>query len=239
MKLAPSLLLVLFLVAAGAAAQSPAPRLDGPLILMAGAAEIEVPNDEALVSFFVEAQDPDLARAQSQVNQRMADGTALLKRNDPKALIETSGYSSYPIYSRDGGRKITGWRVRQSLNLRTVDLAGLSRTVAAAQQQLALGGVAFQLSRAARARVEAELILAALDNLNARVAAAAQALSVPASRVRIEELNFGVHGGEGPPIVAFARGTAMAAEAVAEPGFEAGVSAQRQTVTAKVRLVQP
>ncbi len=71
----------------------------GTLVLMTGAAEVELANDEAVVNFFYEAQDADLTRAQSLVNQRVGDGTAALKRADPKAQIETSGYSSYPVYS--------------------------------------------------------------------------------------------------------------------------------------------
>jgi predicted secreted protein len=211
-----------------------APRPDGTLVVITGAGEVEVANDEALANFYVELQDADLARGQSLVNQRMADGVAQLKKNDPKAQIETSGYSSYPIYSRDGGRKIVAWRVRQGVTLRTGELATLARTVAAAQQQLALSGLDFRLSRAARERVEAELIQRAIANLNARVAAAAQALDVPKSRIRIEELNF-AGAGERPPIP-MARAMVQSAEAVAEPQFDAGRTSQQLSVAARVRF---
>jgi predicted secreted protein len=219
-----------------AAAQATAPRADGTLVLMGGSAEVEVANDEAVAHLYAELQDADLARAQSLVNQRVAEGVAALKRADPKASIETAAYASYPIYSRDGGRKIVGWRVRQSVTLRTTELAALPKTIAAGQQQLALGGIDFRLSRAAREKVEGELIQRALANLNARVAAAAQALDVPKTRIRIEELNFGVPSQERPPIVPMARALAQSAEAVAEPQFDAGRSLQQLTVTAKVRF---
>jgi predicted secreted protein len=219
-----------------ALAQAPAPRPEGTLVLMSGAAEIEVANDEAVAHLYAELQDADAARAQSLVNQRAGEGAAAIKRIDPKAQIETTSYSSQPIYSRDGARKIVGWRVRQTVTLRTSDLALLPKTVAAAQQHLALAGIEFRLSRAARERVEAELIQRALANLNARVAAAAQALDVPKARVRIEELNFGVTGAERPPIVPMARALAQAADSVVEPQFDAGRSLQQLTVTAKVRF---
>jgi predicted secreted protein len=224
------------LLPAASAQVQPAARSDGTVVLMTGSAEIEVANDEAVANLFVEQQDADLARVQSTVNQRTADGIAQLKRSDPKALIETTGYASYPIYSRDGGRKVVGWRVRQSVSLRTADLAALPRTIAAAQQHLALAGIDFRLSRAARERVEADLIQRAIANLNARVAAAAQALDVAKSRIRIEELNFGVTAAERPPIVPMARTMVQAAEAVAEPQFDAGRSLQQMTVTARVRF---
>lgn len=215
---------------------TPAPaRPEGTLVVMTGHAEMEVANDEAVANLYVELQDADLARAQSQVNQRAAEGVAQLKKGDPKAQVETSGYSSYPVYGRDTAKKIVGWRVRQGVTMRTNDLAALARTVAAAQQHLALGGVDFRLSRTARERSEGELIQRAVANLNARVAAAAQSLDVPKSRIRIEELNF-TPGSDRPPIVPMARAMVQSAEPVAEPQFDAGRSLQQLTVTAKVRF---
>jgi len=229
--------LSLLLCAGPASAQQTAPaRFEGTVVAMTGSAEIEVANDEALASFYVEVQDADLARAQSQVNQRMAEATAALKRADPRAEVQTSGYQSYPVY-RDNNRKPVGWRVRQGVTLRTTDLAALSRTVAAAQQNVALGGIDFRLSRAVRDRVGAELIQQALANLNSRIAAAAQAMQVPAARVRTEELDFGGRGFERPPMVAMARSAPIASDSIAEPQLEAGRSLQQLTVSARVRFL--
>jgi predicted secreted protein len=234
------LLAAIALIATAAHAQPVPPRFEGTLLLMNGTAEFEVANDEVLLTFYLEVQDPDLARAQSQVNQRVAEGVTALKRADPKAQIETVGYGSYPVYQSGTGRKIIGWRVRQGVNLRTTDLANLPKAVAAGQQQLALGGIEFRLSHTARERVEGELIQRAIANLNARVGAAAQALNVPASRQRIEELNFGVPAGGRPPPMPMARMSAVApAGAVAEPQLDAGQTLQQVTVTAKVRLLAP
>jgi predicted secreted protein len=230
-------LLVAGLTSGAVMAQSVPVRSDGTLLLMTGSAEVEVANDEALAQFYFETQDADLQRAQSLVNQRVAEGVAQLKRADPKALVETTGYTSYPVYQPGTQRKLVGWRVRQGVSLRTSDLAGLPRAVAAAQQTLALGGIDFRLSRAARTKVESELIAQAIGNLNARVAAAARTLNVPAERVRLEELNFGV----APPPMPMPRMRAemAAVPPVAEPQFDAGRSLQQLTVTGRARLLPP
>lgn len=219
------------------AQQAAAQRGEGTLLLMTGSAAVEVDNDEALAQFFFEAQEAELPRAQSLVNQRVADGVAQLKRADPKALVETAGYTSYPVYQPGTQRKLVGWRVRQGVSLRTSDLAALPRAVAAAQQHLALGGIDFRLSRAARTKVEAELIEQAIANLNEKFAAAARALKVPAERVRLEELNFGV----APPPIPRMRADMMASAAapVDEPQFDAGRSLQQLTVTGTARLLPP
>ena len=207
----------------------------GTLVLMTSAAEVELANDEAVASFFYEAQDADLTRAQSLVNQRVGDGTAALKRADPKAQVETSTYSSYPVYSSGTNRVITGWRVRQGVTARTENLSALPKTVAAAQPFLALGGVDFKLSKAARDKVEAQLIQLAMANLNARFAAAGQSMGVPPNRIRIEEVNFGVREvGLPQPMLMRAQ---VASDAVTPPTFESGRSIERLSVTGKARFL--
>lgn len=229
---------VVLSLAAAATAQQPLLPLPpaGTLVLMTGAAEVELANDEAVASFFYEAQDADLTRAQSTVNQRVSDGTAALKRADPKAQIETSGYSSYPVYSSGSNRTITGWRVRQGLTVRTENLAGLPKTVAAAQPLLALGGVDFRLSKTARDKVEAQLIQLAMANLNSRFTAAGQSMGVPANRIRVEEINFGVREAA-PPQPMMMRSAMQSSDAVAPPTFDSGRSTERLSVTGKARFL--
>jgi predicted secreted protein len=235
------LVAVVLLAAAvsASAAETPEQRIEGTVVLMTGSAEIEVANDEAVAQFHFEVQDADLQRAQSQVNQRVAEGVAQLKRADPKGQVETTTYSSFPVYQPGTQRKLIGWRVRQGVSLRTSDLAGLPRTVAAGQQSLALGGIDFRLSRVARGRVEADLIEQAIANLKSRLLAAARAMGVPPERVRIEELNFGVVPMP-MPVAARMRAEMMAASApVEEPQLDAGRSLQQLTVTGKARLLPP
>jgi len=235
-RLAAAVLLIGTLATPAPAVQ-PEQRGEGTVVLMTGTAEVEIANDEAVAQLYIEVQEADLQKAQSLVNQRMAEGVAQLKRADPKAQIETSGYSSYPVYQPGTQRKLVGWRVRQSVSLRTSELASLPRTVQAGQQVLALGGIDFRLARATRARVEAELIEQAIENVNAKVQRAARALNVPADRVRIEELNFGVTP-KAIPIAQRMRMDTMAASApVEEPQFDAGRTLQQLTVTARARLL--
>lgn len=238
--------LALMLGAALADAQTAPPaRFEGSLVQMQGAATLEVANDEVLAHFFVEVEDADPVRAQSRVNQQVADGVALLRRADSKARIDSRGYQSTPVHGResavDSARRIVGWRVRQTVTLQTAALDGLPRTVAAGQERMALGRLEFRLSGGARERSEAELIRGSIANLNSRVAAAAAALGVPAARVRIEELNFGVAAPGRPPIQPVLRSKLALASAdkVEEPALEAGHSVLQATVNAKVRFLAP
>lgn len=237
-----SLVLVLAFVASTGVvfAQATGTRIEGTALLLTGTAEMEVANDEAVAHLYLEQQDTDLQRAQSLANQRVAEAIAQLKRADPSAQLESSGYSSTPVYQPGSQRKLVAWRVRQGVSLRTTDLQALPRAIAAAQQYLALGGIGFRLSRAAREKVEGELIERAIANLNARIAAAARALNVPAEKVRLEELNFGVAPPPVMPMATRARTEmTLGGAQVEEPSLEAGRSLQQLTVTAKARLPAP
>ena len=230
------------LAAAGAAAADSnlaPPRFAGTELTIGGHAEVEVVNDEATASLYAEQQDADQARAQSLVNQRVADGIAALKRADPKAHLESAWYGTYPVYGgANGNGRVIAWRVRQAVTLRTSNLADLPRTIAAGQAVLALENLQFGLSRAARARTDTELVQRAIADANARIAAAAQALGVPAERIRLEALDFGGRP-VGRPIMPMMRAAAAPAarEAVAEPAFEAGSSTQQLDVSARARLL--
>ena len=113
MKSCLMVLLMLAAVPAVTAQPAPAPAaFDGSVVLMSGAAEVEVDNDEAVANFYLEVQDADLARAQSQLNQRVSEGVAALKRADAKAQVQTAGYGSSPVYGKTGQRTIVAWRVR-------------------------------------------------------------------------------------------------------------------------------
>jgi predicted secreted protein len=231
------------LAAAGAAAQVPATaasqRFDGTELTIGGHAEIDVANDEATANLFAEQQDADQAHAQSVVNQRVGEGIAALRRADPQARLETGAYSTYPVYAPGAAQRIVAWRVRQVVSLRTANLADLPRTIAAAQAGLALGELQFGLSRAARERVEAELVQRAIADANARIGAAAQALGVPPARVRLEALDFEGQALPRMPMMMRAAQVAGTREAVAEPTFEAGTSTQQAAVTARARLLPP
>lgn len=229
--------LALISLASAALAQGAAPAREGTVVLMPAQAQLQIANDEAVLNFFVEVQDTEAARAQAIAAQKVAAATVALKRADQQAVLESSGYSAYPVYSqaKDQPPRQIAWRVRQGLSLRTTNLDGLGRTAEAGQAGMVLGNVQFRLSRAARQKAEAELIGLAITNVKARIAAAAQALGVPPAGVTIEELSFAPRAEAGPFPVFAARAPA-AAEAVAAPQLEAGQSIETLGVSARVRL---
>ena len=218
------------------AAQTPpiAPPNTGTVLLMTGTAEIEVANDEAVASFFYEAQDADLAKAQGLVNQRVGDGTAALKRADPKAQVETSGYSSYPVYaggSRASDRRLAGAAGRDAAD-REPGRASAHCLVGAVVPRPRRHRLPSVEGRARKGRRAADP-----DGDREPQRAPRRRRDRPSAvRLRgsgIEEVNFGVREG-GPQPMMMRQAPMMASDASAPPpSFESGRSTERLTVSGK------
>ena len=112
-----------------------AQQTKGTIISVSGTGEVTAENDQAKATFFIEEQDKDKGVAASRVNQKMKDGTELLKKMDPDGKYATRGYYTYPVYSDQTSaskpRTLTGWRVGQYLDLTTKNIIQLPATVAA------------------------------------------------------------------------------------------------------------
>jgi predicted secreted protein len=225
----------------------------GTLVIVPGSAEVTHANDEATVSFMIEEQDKDKAAAASRVNQKMKQGTDIVRKEDPKASLKTLGYYTYPVYPEDRPmpngmpstkRKVaTSWRVGQYLEVKTTHLAGLQKMTAAVQNVLALNGVQFGLSPATTAALDAQRLAATYQNLNERIAAIAAAMGRKVSDATLDTVDFegsGNYAGAGnadaaaPKMMRFAN--AAPPQEVAEPSFEPGETTLQMRVVGKVRF---
>lgn len=223
----------------------------GTLVVVPAEGQVTQVNDEARATFMLEEQDKDKAVAASRVNLKMKQGTEIIRSADPQARLKTHGYYTYPIYSdepvlpRSGNaskpRQPMGWRVGQYLEVTTVNLAALPKTVAAAQKMLALNGLQFGLSDAATAKLDQQRIEASYKNLNERIAAIARAMGRRPADAVLEMIDFEASGAYAPQAdMARAKtlGTASVREAapVEEPSFEPGETTLQMRVVGKVKF---
>ena len=218
----------------------------GTLVIVPAYGEVRQANDEARATLAIEEQDKDKAAAASRVNQKMKQGTEIVRKEDPRAILKTRGYYTYPVYADEPvqprqasrTRQPVGWRVGQYLEVTTSNLDGLPKTVAAAQRILALNGLHFGLSDATRKKLEEDRILAAYQNLTDRIVAVAKAMGRNPADAVIDTIDFEASG-------AYAQDAAPAAKAmrapvemmqVEEPSFEPGETTLGMRVVGKVRF---
>lgn len=228
-----------------AAQVAPAP---GTLVVVPAVGIVHQANDRVRVVFTIEEQDRDKAQAASRVNQKMKEGIALIRREDPQAVLRTQGYYTYPVYPEQPPavpvdvrkpRVPTGWRAGQSVEVTTTNLEALQRMVASAQRILSLNGIDFSLSEAASRKLDEQRIASAYRNLQDRIGAIARAMGRPVADAVIESIDFEASGAYAPErgMVMAAPRMAMAKDAnVSEPSFEPGETTQEMRIVGKIRF---
>lgn len=238
------ILLITAVLLSGLAMQAAvAQQTKGVTVALTGAGEVRADNDQAVASFFIEEQDKDKAAAASRVNQKMKQGTEILKKLDPDGKYATHGYYTYPIYQEPTAanktRTLTGWRVGQYLELTTKNLLQLPANVAAVQSVLALNGLNFGLAPDTTKNLEAKRLTAAYDNVQEKVQIVARAMGRNPAEASIESLDFDAANNHlQPQPRMFAAVSPMMAKvnAVEETSFEPGQTVLSATVAAKIRF---
>ena len=217
-----------------------AQQTKGTLVSVSGTGEVRVDNDQAHASFFIEEQDKDKDAAASRVNQKMKQGTDILKKMDPDGKYATRGYYTYPVYAETNKtRTITSWRVGQTLELTTSRIQQLPATAAAVQQVLALNGINFGLSDATMKSLEAKRLEAAYKNLQERVQIIAKAMGRDPADATIESLDVdsaNAHFQPQPRAFAAASMMAKGGAAVQETSFEPGEAVLSANIVAKIKF---
>jgi predicted secreted protein len=248
LRLVNGLLFSILLSASLIGLAQPAIQTSGATIIVPAYGEVRHTNDEARITLMVEEQDKDKAVAASRVNQKMKQGTDIVKREDPTASLKTHGYHTYPVYADEQPRQSAkarhpvAWRVRQYLEIITTNLSGLPRTVAAAQQLLALNGLQFGLTEATSKKLDEARIAAAYKNLTDRIAAIAKAMGRNLSDMSFETIDFEGSGNYVQKQDAVASAMPMRsagmqeAAPIEEPSFEPGETILHMRVAGKIKF---
>ncbi len=241
-------LIASMLLAANAHAQAPA---SGTLVIVPAFGEVTQANDQAVASFMIEEQDKDKSAAASRVNQKMKQGTEIVRREDPQASLKTLGYYTYPVYPEEQPlpngmpkkRVASGWRVGQYLEVKTTNVGNLPKMTAAVQKVLGLNGIQFGLSDATTKLLDDKRIVATYQNLNERITSIAKAMGRKKEDALLETVDFegsgnygdGGGGNDRPQAMAM-RAAPMQEQQVAEPSFEPGETTLQMRVVGKVRF---
>lgn len=218
------------------------PAVNGTTMTISATGETKRANDQAYLYFSSEEENQSETVAASKVNQKMTEAAALIKRLDPKAILQTSGYYTYPVYpavelndtraKRSQATRPVRWRVSQSLHVTTTSLSTLSKTVAAMQGVVSLTGISFGLSDEANKQLDQEKIAMAYRQLSERIASIAQIIGVDKSRAVIEKIDFATDSESGfMPRMMSAPMLADKPNNVVEPSFEPGEA------TVKIRII--
>lgn len=223
---------ILFSLAAALA--SPAMATDSPVLTLDAKASIELPQDLARASFFVEKEGVSASETQAQANRVLTDAARQLKAQPNLAVIGTT-YQVYPVYgSKDGLTK--AWRVRGTLQVESRNFALLSDVAGQLGHAVTLENVAFSLSREAREKAEASLMADAIKAFQVKADQAAKAFGK--SKYQLKEVVVAADSGHAPVmpgIQPMMMAKSMGAE-MASPPIEGGKALVSVSVAGKVTL---
>lgn len=193
--------------------------------------ETEVENDRLVAVLFYEAKGKDTRALATQVNEAISWGMGVAKKQ-PKVESQTLTYSTNPFYN-DG--KVEGWRVRQSVQLKSDDSQALSELLGQLQEKLSIESVQYEVSSRLRKATEEKLIADALGKFKTR---AEQILkNMGRQSYKLVNLNVSNSFSQRPPYpMVSARGGYAMAEAAPSPELTAGTQQIVINVNAEIEL---
>lgn len=205
-----------------------------------GVASITVPNDEAQMNWSVSAQAKTLKEATSQAVKAMNEGLSQIKTVSDALKLQTQSMNSYPVYGEVKGNetpKIVAWRVSQSLEVVAPDVQLVPAVIEKVNGTLALNGLNFKVSDAARAKYDESLYKLAVADATQRAVWIAQSVGSDAGKVELQSLRFNSSATPRPiNLMMRAPAKAMMDSSVPAPSVEAGTSELNLTVSAEVLI---
>lgn len=226
----------LTLSAAVAAHDAPPPRT----VSVTGAGEIAARPDRARLSVGVEKLDPDLKKAEGEVNRVVRDylkeAKALGAKDDQLSATGVNVSAEYVWPEGGRERKFTGYRVTRQIDVRVDNLDRLGDFILRATQAGVNQVNAPVLESSRAAELERQALARAADNARAKARQLTETLGVKLGVVaRI------VESGVAPPPMPFEMKAmrATAQDGSAEMGLALGEIRYRATVTAEFDLLPP
>jgi len=195
-------------------------------------ASADVPQDVVDITLFYEQEAKDPSALTSTLNQR-ADSALQKAKGVNDVTARTGSFSIYPSTDRDG--RISAWRGRTEVVLKSRDFAAASKLAGQLASIMQVGNVQFSLSPEAQRAAEQKLTGEAIKSFREQAASSAQAFGYGGYSIR--EVNVG-HNGVIPRPMMMMSARAMSADAkVSAPmPIEGGTSTVTVNVSGSVQM---
>jgi len=196
-------------------------------VQLSASAETRVENDIVLATLYAQEEGADAAQLANLVNERISEAIQLVNRHDA-IVARTGSYNTSPVYNNN---KITGWRVRQTIQLESRDMKLVSTVLGELQQTLSLQDITFAVSPELKNSTDELLIAEALKVFEQRAKNITGHLG--RKNYKIVEINVSTAGNRYPR--RNYEFTAMASE-VAPPSIVAGDQTLQVTVNGQIEM---
>ena len=209
-------------------ADSTSPTYDR--VTLSESASIEVQNDQMVAVLFSQHEGRNASRLAQQVNRDITEAIGMV-RKVPGIEVSTQSYRTQPIYRKN---EIAGWRVFQSIRLKSTDSRALGDLLASLQERLKLQSIRYQVSPAQRRRHIDAITRTALERFSRRAGMIATALGRPHWRL----VRLSVNDGGNRPVTMMRAGMVadMAMDKRTPVAVEAGTARLEVSVNGEIEL---
>lgn len=197
-------------------------------ITLSAQAEAEVDNDTLIVIMAARREGTDIAALSKEINQVMQQALLQCKRVS-EVTVQTLGYQTSPVYDK---QHITGWRISQSLQLKSQHVQVLSALIGDLQKSLLLESMSYEISHEQRKKNEDLLIGNAIAAFSRRAQEITQHLG--RKRYRLVSMQVNTSGARIQPVI---MRTLAESEKRASPAITAGKQTLTVTINGVIELV--
>lgn len=236
MKLRHCALLLAALPFGALADNAQAPQAAQQVVAFSVEAEKEIPRDLLQATFLVRLEGSDLAKLNSEVNEKVNQALALIK-DVPQVTLRSNQRDTQVRYSSSQSKQ-SGWVAMATLVVESKDFQALGKLIEQLGDTLALENVSATVSKETRQGLENELTQAALAAFQAKAKLIQTNLNMQG--YRIVELDISPIQTDFPMAeMGFApRAMAMKASADANSSFDdSGKQTLKARVNARIALI--
>lgn len=203
------------------------------IISLQAEASREVQNDQMEATLYTELTNANPALLAKDINDSV-NKAMTAARDYPAVKITSGNQNTYPIYNDKN--KLTSWRGRASVQLKSRDFKATSELVAQLQSRMLLENVNFSVSNEQRKTVENELMTELTQNFRQRAGILQSAWG--ANGYELVQMDINTNSDEGRPPIMFARAASMKMESdgIAPQEVSGGNSRIRVTAQGSIQL---
>lgn len=189
----------------------------------------EVENDTVVAILYAQREGSKAASLADEVNKTINWALTEAKAI-PAIKVQTLGYYTSPLYQE---QRLTGWRVRQGIQLQSQAIAKLMELIGTLQARLTLESINYRVSDEKRKAAEGKLISEAITSFKQRAQLITQQLG--RSEYRLVHMSVNTEGGTPQPQPRMAMARAMEA-AVSPPALALGTQTVSVNISGTVEL---
>ncbi|MGO4416154.1 SIMPL domain-containing protein [Cupriavidus sp. KB_39] len=203
------------------------------VLSLSAEAVTEVPTDVVQLTLAAEQEGAEPSAISSALSARTQAVLAQAKRTSG-VEAQSGGFTIHPSTDRNG--RISTWRGRSEVILKSKDFAAVSKLAGELANQMQVQNVAFSLSREARQATEAKLAEQAVSAFRDKAQTSTKLFGY--SSYTIREVSMNDSGGVVPPTPRMYAAKAMSADAGAPIPMEGGKAHVTVSVNGSVQMVK-